>query len=206
VQQQRRETTRADDGLTPDGSYSLDTLLRFLKYAGMEGLINPASARSRRTAAEHLGRELLPEEREDMRRVDVAELASRFHKLEESSVRSEAVELYVQRLNLALVDFFAWMDDPAGFSSVGAEPQRAIRRHRDGRSAIGRDQEAAERIALESTENPSNIIPVPLSDQHVVYIANLPLRLSQEEAEKITRVVRAYIDETSDREPDSSDG
>jgi ABC-type phosphate transport system auxiliary subunit len=194
-----------DDVLTPDGSYSLDTLLRFLKYAGMEGLINPASARSRRNAAEHLGRELLSEEREDMRRVDVSELASRFHKLEESSVRSEAVELYVQRLELALVDFFAWMDDPADFNSVGAEQQRSIRRHRDGRSAIDRDQEAAERIALEATDNPSNIIPVPLSDHHVVYIANLPLRLSSAEADKITRVVQAYIDQHDGSEKDGSD-
>jgi len=191
--------------LTPDGSYSLDTLLRFLKYAGMEGLINPASARSRRTAAEQLGRELSPEERDDMRRLDVAELASRFHKLEESSVRSEAVELYVQRLKLALVDFFAWMDDPGSFSSVGAEQQRAIRRHRDGRSAIGRDQEAAERVALEATENPSNIIPVPLSEHRVVYIANLPLKLSRDEADKITRVVQAYINQSGDSDTGSSD-
>lgn len=191
--------------MTPDGSYSLDTLLRFLKYAGMEGLINPASARSRRNAAEHLGRELLSEEREDLRQVDIAELASRFHKLEESSVRSEAVELYVQRLKLALVDFFAWVDDPARFSSVGAEQQRSIRRHRDGRSAIGRDQDAAERIALEATDNPSNIIPVPLSDHRVVYIANLPLKLSRDEADKITRVVQAYIDQRSDGDTDGSD-
>lgn len=186
--------TKPETGLTPDGSYSLDTLLRFLKYAGMEGLINPASARSRRNAAEQLGRELLAEERADLRRLDVAELAARFHKLEESSVRSEAVELYVQRFKLALVDFFAWMDDPARFSSVGAEQQRAIRRQRKGRSAIDRDQDAAERIALESTENPSTIVPIPLSENRVVYIANLPLSLSAAEADKITRVVNAYID------------
>jgi hypothetical protein len=176
--------------MIPDGSYSLDSLLKFLKYAGMEGLINPASARSRRNAAEQLGSELTAAERDDLRKVDVDELASRFHKLEESSIRSEALDLYAQRLKMALTDFFAWMEDSARFKSIGGERHRAIRR---GPAAISREQEAAEQIALEATENPSSIVPIPLRDQLVVYVANLPLNLSAEEADKISRVIQAYV-------------
>ena len=55
-------------------------LLKFLKQAGMEGLINPAAARSRRNAVEQLHAEMTEDERLDVRKLDVDELASRFHK------------------------------------------------------------------------------------------------------------------------------
>jgi hypothetical protein len=190
--------------MIPDGSYTLDSLLKFLKYAGMEGLINPASARSRRNAAEQLASELTSAERNDLRKVDVDELASRFHKLEESSIRSEALDLYAQRLKMALTDFFAWMEDSAGFKSIGGERHRAIRRGTAGASAISREQEAAEQIALEATENPSSIVPIPLRDQLVVYVANLPLNLSASEADKITRVIQAYV--SSDGSAEQAEG
>ncbi len=137
--------------MIPDGSYSLDTLLKFLKYAGMEGLINPATARSRKNAAEQLSNELTDQERSDVRLINVDELAARFHKLEESSIRSEALSVYTERLRMALTDFTSWMADSDSFRSVGGEPHRAIKR-RPGGGAISIEQQAAEQIALEATE------------------------------------------------------
>lgn len=186
--------------MMPDGSYSVDSLLKFLKYAGMEGLVNPASARSRRNAVEQLASELTEEERADLRQVDVDDLASRFHKLEESSLRLEALELYAERFRLALADFLAWSENPASFDTVGSERLRAIPRGPGGRSGIGPDQEMAERIALESTDNPSNVVPVPLGENRTVHIAGLPLDLSAAEADKICRVVRAFASEADEGE------
>lgn len=182
--------------MMPDGSLSVDRLLEFLKYAGMEGLINPAVARARRKAIERLSDQLSEEERADVRKLDVDVLASRFHKLEGSSIRSEALSLYAERVRMALTDFLAWNDNPAGFRSVGGERRRAI-----DRGSITRDQEMAERITLESTENPTNIVPVPLREGETVYVANLPLDLSNDEAERIARVVRAFA-----RDDGSQDG
>lgn len=184
--------------MIPDGSYTADSLLKFLKQAGMEGLINPAAARSRRHAVEQLYSELTDDERRDVRTLDVDELASRFHKLEGSSIRTEALALYVERFKMALADFITWMDRPDSFNGVGGERHRAIPRRPGGRSAIGRDQEAAERITLEATENPSSVVPVPLRRTNVVYIANLPLDLTAGEAEKIVRVVRAFATDHGD--------
>ncbi|MEE4303136.1 MAG: hypothetical protein V2J19_03200 [Wenzhouxiangella sp.] len=189
--------------MMPNGSYSVDSLLKFLKYAGMEGLVNPASARSRRNAVEQLASELTEEEHADLRRVDVDDLASRFHKLEESSLRLEALELYAERFRLALADFLAWNENPASFDTVGAERLRAIPRGIGGRSGIGPDQEVAERIALESTENPSDVVPVALADNRVVHIAGLPLDLSRVEADKICRVVRAFAVDVDSPEDES---
>lgn len=186
--------------MMPNGSYSVDRLLKFLKYAGMEGLINPASARSRRNAVVQLALELTDDERADLRQVDVGDLASRFHKLEESSLRMEALELYAERFRLALADFLAWNDSPATFETVGSERRRAIPRGPGRRSGITADQEVAERIALESIENPLNIVPVVLGENRTVHIAGLPLDLSTAEADKVCRVIRALATDSGQGE------
>ncbi len=173
--------------MMPDGSYSIDTLLKFLKHAGMEGMINPAVARARRKAVEQLEAELTDAERADIRKLDVDTLASRFHKLEGSSIRSEALSLYTERVRMARIDFLAWTESPAGFQSVGGEQRRAV-----PRGSLTPEREVAERITLESTENPSNIVPIALRDDETVYVANLPLDLTRQEADRIARVVRAF--------------
>lgn len=175
--------------MMPDGSCSLESLLKFLKQAGMQGLINPAAARSRRTAVEQLAGELTEAERTDVRTIDVGELVSRFHKLEESSIRPETLAVYAQRVRTALEDFRAWTDDPASFRSTGQERMRALKR-----GAGGPEHEAAERITLRATENPTNIVPIPVRPERTVHVANLPLDLTVEEAERIARVIRAFAD------------
>ena len=174
--------------MSVDEPRSIESLLTFLKQAGMEGLINPAVARSRRNAVNQLAGELSEAERNDVRRIDVDDLASRFHKLEGSSIRMEALDLYAERFRMALSDYLAWVDDPAGFVSAGGEKKRAVTR-----GTLTREQEVAERITLEATDNPSNIIPIQLRQDETVYVANLPLDLSSEEADKIARVVRAFV-------------
>lgn len=177
-----------------DPDYSAEALLRFLKQAGMEGLINPAAARARRNAVEQLAGELTEPERADLRRLKVAELAGRVHKLEGSSIRSEALALYAERFEMALRDFIAWTDDPMHFRSVGSERRRAI-----PRGQLDPDQEVAERITLESAREQATMIPIGLRGELTVYIANLPADLSRAEADRIARVVRAYADEDEAR-------
>jgi hypothetical protein len=178
--------------MMPDGSYSIDSLLKFLKQAGMEGLINPAVARARRNAVEQLKIELTEAESRDLRQLDVDDLASRFHKLDGSSIRIEALELYTERFSKGLADFLSWMEDPADFCSVGGEKPRAV-----PRGQISHERLVAERLALEATENQSNIIPIPLRESQTVYVANLPLDLSSEEAERIARIIQAFASDKS---------
>jgi hypothetical protein len=169
------------------GAYSVDAMLQFLKQAGMEGRINPAAARARRNAVERLAPELTEAEQADLRCLDVAELAARFHKLEGASIRTETLSLYAERFQMGLSDFLAWSNDPMHFQSVGGERRRAI-----ARGQLDPDQEVAERISLESTRDSAGLIPIPLRDRVTVYIANLPADLGREEAERISRVIRAY--------------
>jgi len=173
-----------------DGDFSVTALLDFLKSAGMEGRINPATARARRNAIEQLGGELTTAEREDLRRLDLAQFHNRFHKLEDSSIRAETLALYTERFAQAVREFIEWRRDPIGFRSQATERPRA--RPRSQPSSDDEAREVAERITLEATDNPANIVPVQLRVDHVVYLANLPMDLRAEEAEKLARILRAF--------------
>lgn len=177
-----------------ESDYTAEALGRFLKQAGMEGLINPATARARRNALDHLAGELNEGEQADIRMIDVDQLVSRFHKLEGSSIRPETLELYGERLKKGLDDYLRWLDAPSKFTPSARERVRNFARGSVAAPALNDEQRAAERIRLEATENPSRIVPVPVRSDHVVYIDNLPLDLTPAEAERIARIVRAFAD------------
>jgi len=173
-------------------SYTLAAWLHFLRQAGMEGLMNPAAARARTKAVEQLADELTAEERADVRKIDVDQLVKRFHKLEGSSIRPETLEIYAGRFSSGLESYLSWLSNPSAFITPRRERARASMRGDERQPALSPEQRAAERIALEATENPTNIVPVPLREDTVVYLANLPLNLSRAEAERVAGVVRAY--------------
>lgn len=177
-----------------DSDYSAEALGQFLKQAGMEGLINPATARARRNALEHLAGELTTTERADVRTLDVDVLVSRFHKLEGSSIRPETLEVYGDRLKKGLADYLNWLDSPTRFTPSTRERIRNFARGTRTEPALDEQQKAAERIRLDATDNPTRIVPVAVRDDHVVHIDNLPLDLTRREAEKIARIVLAFAE------------
>ena len=176
--------------MNADSGHSLDALLDFLRQAGMEGLMNPAAARARRKAVEQLMHELTERERADVRCIDPDTLVSRFHKLEGSSIRPETLQIYAERFTAALSEYVAWLENPAAFMTPRRERARAYLR--GSVAEPDPDRQAAERIALTASDNRDHIVPVPIRDDHVVWIANLPLDLSTAEAERIAGVIRAY--------------
>jgi hypothetical protein len=171
--------------------YTPDRLLKFLRESTLRGLINPAVAKSRINAAEQLFVELNDEERADIRRIDVDRLCQRLHKLQESSIRPEVVALYNKRVQAALVDYFAWLDDPRSFSSIGGDSMRKEKRYAPTDKEIAREQKALEEITLSVSELPADIIAIPLRENRTIYVQNLPLDLSEAEAQKISRVIQA---------------
>ena len=107
--------------------YSQQAFLEFLRQGAVTGITKPATARSRKLAAEHLLVQLKSHERVDLRLLDVDELCSRFHKLQGSTGRPETIQLYNERLTSALKDFFSWTSDPGNFQSVeGEKPEAAL--------------------------------------------------------------------------------
>jgi hypothetical protein len=168
--------------------YSQQAFLEFLRQGAVTGITKPATARSRKLAAEHLLVQLKSHERIDLRLLDVDELCSRFHKLQGSTIRPETIQLYNERLTSALKDFLSWTSDPSSFQSIEGEKQEAILvadRDTPGQA------EAREELTLDPPRSPHDIFPVPLREDLVVYIQNVPLDMTQAEARKIAAVVSA---------------
>ena len=168
--------------------YSQTAFLKFLREGAVTGITSPATARSRKLAAENLLVQLNTRERHDLRLLDVDELCSRFHKLQGSTIRPESIEVYKERLCSAIKDFIEWTQDPAGFQSVeGEKPEAVLVASRD---TPGQAQ-AREELALNPPRSPHDIFPIPIREDLVVYLQNVPLDMTQAEARKIAAVVQA---------------
>jgi len=178
-----------------DQNYSKSGLLNFLKEAAVTGIMNPGVARSRKTAAEKLLDHVSAEERINLRMLDVDELCSRIHKLEESSIREEAMNLYNSRLKSALEDYFDWLQNPESFTSSGSHMAPVKQVQKRDRA----EQKALESIALHHAGTQDDIIPIPLRENLIVYLQGLPLNLSAAEANKIVNVVKAYVQSDQDQ-------
>ena len=174
-------------------NYSEINLLQFLRQSAVSGLINPSTAVSRKNAAEQLLTQLNTIERQDLRQLDVEELCSRFHKLQGSTIREESLEIYKNRLKAALEDFIAWVDNPIDFVPGHSNQPRANQRNADRLPSTAAEN-AKEELALNLPDNPTGIFPIPIRQDRVVYLQNLPLDLSSKEAQKIVAVVKALVE------------
>jgi len=171
--------------------YTPAKLLDFLREAPGQGVLNPAVARSRASAIEALFSELTEAERADIRLIDAEKLAARAHKIQGSTIRPEVVALYKTRVHEALLDYLAWLDNPKGFSSVAGHALRRDKRAFGSGAANAQEAQALESIALATSERRKDHVVVPLREDVTVYVANLPLDLSEAEADRIARVVKA---------------
>ena len=171
-----------------DKDYSQSAFLEFLRQSAVSGIIKPATGRARKLAAEQLLEQLKSHERVDLRLVDVNELCSRFHKIQGSTIRPENLEVYNQRFSSALKDFIRWADDPAQFvSNEGELPESKLVASRDDAGqAVAREE-----LALNPPRSPHDIFPVPIREDLVVYLQNIPLDMTREEACKVAAVVQA---------------
>ncbi|MGE4072299.1 MAG: hypothetical protein AB7E72_14105 [Lysobacterales bacterium] len=183
-----------------DNPYTLDRLHEFLRQAPVAGLLNPAVAKSRGQALEQVQDELTVVERNDLRLIDVDELCGRLHKIGDSSVRPEVLDLYNKRLKATLVDYLAWVQNPKSYASVGGD--RVKRSARGDGTSQERLQEmrALEDTLLATSDWAPGIVSIPLREGTSVFVQNLPLDLTEQEARKIARVIEALA---SDRSTDA---
>ena len=173
--------------------YSKENFLAFIRHSAVTGLINPSTAVSRKKAAEQLLTQLNLTETQDLRQLDVDELCSRFHKLQGSTIRNESLEVYKDRLKVTLQDFIEWTDDPGGFASRQKE-KATMHKKGDKQKIPTREELAREELTLNLPARPADIFPVPIREDLVVFLQNVPLDLTRKEAQKIIAVVQALAD------------
>lgn len=171
-----------------DKDYTESAFLEFLRHSAVSGIVKPTTGRARKLAAEQLLEQLKPHERLDLRVVDVDELCSRFHKIQGSTIRPENLDVYNQRLSSALKDFFRWSENPARFvSNEGELPESKVVARRDDSGQA----KAREELALNPPRSPHDIFPVPIREDLVIYLQNIPLDMTQAEANKVAAVIQA---------------
>ena len=169
-------------------NYSKNGLLKHLKESARNGMLNPAVARSRKTAANQLLSYLTDEEKEDLSVVDVDELCSRIHKLEDSSIRKEALNLYNSRLKSALADYFSWVQNPEEFVSVAMPANNS----KNKKLVKSHETKILEDMTFSIHSSHEELIPIAIREDLTVYIKGLPIDLNEKEAAKISRVVKAF--------------
>jgi len=171
-----------------DQDYSVSAFHEFLRQSAVSGIVKPATGRARKLAAEQLLEQLKSHEQLDLRVVDVDELCSRFHKIQGSTIRPENLEVYNQRLSSGLKDFFRWSENPAQFvSNEGELPEsKMVARRDDAGQAAAREE-----LALNPPRSRHDIFPVPIREDLVVYLQNIPIDMTQAEANKVAAVVQA---------------
>lgn len=169
--------------------YSRASLLAFLREESVGGRLHPATARSWRKATEALSAYLEEPEQNDLRTLSLSALVQRIHDAQDRELRDELVELYAQRLQAALQVFLGGAAGPSQSSASSATAKNV--------PPVGTDSvaeaSALEAVSLAFDHQRADVVPIPLERGRVVYLHGLPRDLSARDAQRISRVVEAYI-------------
>lgn len=176
-----------------DQDFSQSALLNFLREESVSGRLHPATARSWRKAAEALFPFLNEPERQDLRELSLGSLMQRIHDAQERDLRDELVELYATRLRAAL-DVF--LGDGSGAENRSRSAAATVQAD-SGRGVSASEASALEAVSLAFDRQRADVVPVPLDHGRVVYLHGLPRDLSRRDAQRIVRVVEAYVNDES---------
>ena len=104
--------------------------------------------------------------------------------------------MYKSRLKDALTDFISWTDDQESFTPRESE----FKANREMLKSEPDDhKQAREELALDPPRSPLQIFPVPIRENLVVYVQNVPLDMTEREAAKIAAVVQALAQPEGDK-------
>ncbi|MEH6808282.1 MAG: hypothetical protein V7651_05480 [Hyphomonas oceanitis] len=173
---------------------SLEGLTRFLDYLGEKGLLNPATASSRKAAASKVFEILSDEEKLDVIAVDLDDAMRRFHNLKGQSYSPGSLATYQSRLKSALEDFEKYLENPLGFRPSTQVRERKAKQPKAEKSEAGDQASSASATQFSTKETgftSSSILPIPIRADLIVRIQGLPFDLTVAEANKLASVIKA---------------
>ena len=183
-----------------DQNYSVLSLHEFLDYVSDKGLIKQNTARNWRNAASRIFGILEDSEQGDVRNIDIDAVCQRYANLKGKEVTPSSLQTYRSRLKSAVSDFIKYTDAPMSYrpginqrsSRKRAEkepqtPENPNKTDRIENESIQSNQVAQTTTRVESTYP----IPIPLREDLIVQVIGVPFDLTENEAEKIARVVKA---------------
>lgn len=187
--------------MTEDANYSLEHLAEFLDIAASQGLLNRATAQSRKVAASKVLGVLDEAQQADLRDVNVDEALKRFGNLERGNLKPESLRIYGTRTRSALRDFIAWVDDPVNFkasASPRSTPQATSKKapRRSGGPRRQQDEQVDNSVQENAPQGPGFRITIPLRmGKQLVEVRNLPTDLTAQDVNRIIAVLNALPNE-----------
>jgi hypothetical protein len=182
-----------------DGDRSREAFDQFLKYLGDKGLMAAATVATRRAAVSKILGILDDQEGSDVTTIDVDDLVARFSRLHGKNYTPDSLQTYKSRLKSALADFESYLNNPLAFrpttqTRAAKSNSKATQKSgsdKDDQRSNDADRAAAHNKPAAASIPTSNIIPIPIRADLVVYIQGLPFDLTESEARKISGVVNA---------------
>ena len=171
--------------------FSTEELLKFLDYLREKGLMKPATIASRKAAVNNVLGILSAEEAEDLRELDIDEVAMRFSNLKGSGFKPESIRVYKSRVASSLQDFINYRKNPMAFKPSGSAP-RTSTPQKDEKDAKKRGEKQSFETANSLHPSVHEVtFPIPIRPNLVVKLVGLPGDLTNREATKIANVVMA---------------
>ncbi len=175
---------------------TLADLIAFLEYMSSKGLMAKNTVGGRKAAVGKVLGVLDPEEVEDVFTINVDQAMARFINLEGKSYTPNSLKVYRSRVSSSIDDFREYLKDPASF-----QPTKPSRAQSKAKASGGAGKPKAQTTNSKNSENSSgqseqfssssNVLPIPIRQNVVVRIFNLPFDLTPQEASKIANVVKA---------------
>lgn len=171
---------------------SKQKLLEFLDYLADKGLMARATIAARKAAANKVLGVLSDEEADDVTKVNLDDVMTRFHNLKGKSYSPGSLSTYLSRVKSAVDDFKTYLENPLGFKPSAQTRERRKPEGKRERSAptITEQRHGVERQPVNAPLS-SSILPIPIRPDTTVFIQGLPYDLTEAEAGKIANVIRA---------------
>lgn len=168
--------------------YSAEAYYSFMDYCANKGLVKANTAQSRKAAGKKMLELLDPEERRDLRTIDLDQLHNCFVNKSGTEYTPDSLQVYKSRFKTGLVDFLRWVENPATFKPSTQQRENGARTPSE---PLHRQASPPGRSAEPQRSSLGVVFPVPLRPDLIVQIHNIPSDLTEAEAERISAIVKA---------------
>ena len=175
-------------------SFSRTEFLKFHDFLAQKGLMNRATVIARKAASNKLLSILDEEEANNLENLDVDSLVQRYHYLNQGKIKPESLKVYRSRLISSLSEFKRYTADPVNYKpNVTPKLKRAgLKSNNNNQTNIPPEQNKDD-LTKNGDEKQHKAItfPIPIRQDTIVKILDLPHDLTKLEAEKISNVIKA---------------
>jgi hypothetical protein len=175
-----------------DPRYSVEDAEEFTNFAQKRGLVPTNTAKAWRSTLTKLASVMDDGEKKDIRSIDIEGLMTRFGHLHASNFAPSSLRTYGSRLTALVSEFVKWKENPAAYSYRTTTTPRAKKDQTPSPDAKNKDAASSEAPKTPVASQDTFVLPIPIRSDCFVEVRGLPVDLSEEEAEKIAGIIKAY--------------